>query len=391
MYNRYLTLDLSQGQSAFLWGARKTGKSTFLKTLFPDSARFDLLNNEIRLKYLKEPWKFRLEVLKLDPLRRGLPIIVDEMQKAPAILDEIHSLIEDEGCYFILCGSSARQMRRTGINMLGGRAIKYNFYPLVYPEIKDDFDLLKIFNNGLIPVHYLSKDASRSLRAYIEDYLLYEIQAEGLARNLDMFSRFLDSVVFSHGECINYSNIARDVGINGSTVREYYQILVDTLMGHLVYPYSKKVGREIIASMPKFYLFDVGVANKLLQRSFKDIKGIEAGRSLEHYIFTELVAYIGLNNLDHKISYWRTKTGLEVDFIVYLKNGSAVPIEIKISENLHKTELKGIKAFMREHEVQVGYVVCMEPRAQKYIVDEGEIVILPVFEFLEDLWNKKIF
>jgi uncharacterized protein len=389
MYKRYLKLELLDKESAFLWGARKTGKSTFLKGLYPNSVRFDLLNADLRLKYSKEPWKFRLEILALEKDKLKFPIIVDEVQKVTAILDEIHWLIENEGCSFIMCGSSSRQMKRAHVNMLGGRALKYHFFPLVYPEIKEEFDLQKIFNNGLIPMHYGKKNARKYLSTYIEDFLIHEIQAEGLARNLQVFSRFLDSVAFSHGEMLNYSNIARDCGIDSKTVKEYYQILVDTLIGYLIYPYSKTESRAIISASPKFYLFDVGIANRHIQRTFENIMGVEAGKSLEQYIFLELYAYIKMNDLDYKISYWRTRTGTEVDFIIHLRSGRPVPIEVKISHNIHKTELRGLKSFMKEHDIEKGYLVCMEDRKQRY-TEEGEIIIYPVREFLEDLWTGKI-
>ncbi len=391
MYDRYLKLKLKQGDSAFLWGARKSGKSTYLQALYPNSVRFNLLNQESQLRYLKEPFMFREDVLKLDPSKLVDPIIVDEVQKVPAIMDEIHLLIEEKKLGFILCGSSTRKMRRAGVNLLGGRALKYHFYPLVYPEIKDDFDLIKIFNNGLIPQHYLANDARIRITSYIGDYLISEIKEEALVRNLAMFTRFFDSVAFSHGEIINYTNIARDVGISSVTVKDHYQILVDTLIGYLVDPYRKKIGREIISASPKFYLFDVGVANRLTERSFQNAKGAEAGRALEHYIFLELLAYTKLNLFDHKISYWRTKTGVEVDFIAHTKRGEPIPIEVKISENVHKTELKGMKAFMKEHQVKTGYIVCMDFIGRKVTVDEGEIIILPVKEFLERLWAQEIF
>ena len=330
-------------------------------------------------------------VLLLKPAQFEDPIIVDEVQKVPSIMDEIHWLIENSPAYFILCGSSARKMRKAGVNLLGGRAIGYKFFPLVYPEIKEGFDLLKIFNNGLIPSHYKFLNAKKLLQSYINDYLSSEIKAESLVRNLAGFNRFLESAGFSHGEMINYSNIARDVGIDASTVKEYYQILVDTLIGYFIYPYRKKANRRIISFIPKFYLFDTGLANRLMENTINATKGIEAGRSLEHYIFLELHAYIGLNDLDQAISYWRTHTGIEVDFIIHLKRGTPIPVEVKISENVHNTEFKGLKTFMREYEVNKGYMVCMEERARKIIVDEGEIILLPVEEFLKRLWNKEIF
>jgi predicted AAA+ superfamily ATPase len=389
MFTRLLKLDLEKGQSAFLWGARKTGKSTYLKMIYPESVKYDLLNTKLQLQYNKEPFRLREEILALDKSKMELPIIIDEVQKVPALMDEIHWLIENSESYFILCGSSARKMKHSGVNMLGGRAIKYNFFPLIYPEIKDQFNLLKIFNNGLIPSHFLATNARPLLRSYVEGYLTHEIKAEGLVRNLAMFSRFLDSMAFSHGELLNYSNIARDCAIDAKTVREYYQILEDTLLGYSIYPYYKKVNRQIISSTPKFYFFDVGVASQITQTNIHHISGPAAGKALEHYIFTELKAYISLNDLDEKISYWRTNSGLEVDFILH-SHKNFIPIEVKISENLHKTELKGIKAFMSEHQISVGYVVCMENTKRKIEFDFGSIMVVPLIEFLEDLWSGKI-
>jgi predicted AAA+ superfamily ATPase len=392
MLKRYLELNLEKGQSAFLWGARKTGKSTYLQMIYPNSVHFDLLDTDLQIKYIKQPSKLRTEILALDKAQLESPIIIDEVQKVPALMDEIHLLIENTDCYFILCGSSARKMKKNNVNMLGGRAIKYNFYPLVYPEIKDQFNLIKIFNNGLLPSHFLASNARRLLKSYIEDYLAHEIKAEGLVRNLAIFSRFLDNIAFSHGELLNYANIARDTGISAKTVKEYYQIVEDTMMGYLIYPYCKRENRRIISSVPKFYFFDVGLANRLMQRSFEDSKGPEAGRSLEHYVLTELMAYISINDLDEKISYWRTHTGLEVDFIIHSNNVNKkpIPIEVKISENLHNTELKGMKAFMLEHQISTGYIVCMEKSRRKLIYAELEIIVIPIIEFLEDLWEDKI-
>lgn len=390
MYKRYLKMSLESNMSAFLWGARKTGKSTFLKNLYPKSKFFDLLDTKMILRYSAEPWRLREEILALSKDQLKRPIIIDEVQKVPAILDEVHYLIENHRCQFILCGSSARKMRNVGVNLLGGRALKYNFFPLTYQEIKKDFDLIKIFNNGAIPSHYSMKNAKHILNSYIEDYLTSEIKSEGLVRNLGAFNRFLYSIGFSHGEMVNYSNIAREVGIDSTTVKEYYQILEDTLVGHFLPPFAKKANRRIISSIPKFYLFDVGVANRLLEREFKDLSGIEAGRSFEHYIFLECNSYINLNLLDYKLSYWRTHTGLEVDLVAHNKKGDIIPIEIKITSDIKKNHLGGIKAFMNEHGVSSGYVVCMEENARKIISDSYEITILPVKDFLVKLWDGDI-
>lgn len=387
-YKRYLKLVVEQGQSVFLWGARKTGKSTYLKNLFSESVYIDLLKTDLFLRYMKQPSLLREEILALPEEKLRLPIIIDEVQKVPALLDEIHWLIENTQATFILCGSSSRKLKQQGTNLLGGRAIKYNFYPLVYPEYKNDFDILRIFNHGLIPSHYVNSNPRKLLQSYIEDYLTNEIRSEGYVRNVPAFGRFLDSTAFSHGEMLNYSNIARDVGIDSKTVKEYYQILVDTLVGYLIYPYTKKVSRNIISHTPKFYYFDVGIANRISKRKLETLGGAEAGRSLEHYILMELVAFINLTDSDYNLYYWRTNTKLEVDFILAYHTSSPIPIEVKISKLVHKSELVGIKSFMEEHKVNKGYIVCLETHIRKIQVnDDKEIMIMPVKEFLEYLWQ----
>jgi hypothetical protein len=390
MYQRYLNIASEVRQSIFLWGPRKVGKSTYLKTQFPESVYYDLLKTDSYLRYLKQPFLLRQEILALEEKSLIQPIIIDEIQKIPALLDEVHWLIENTNSWFILCGSSARKLKKLGVNLLGGRAIKYNLGPLAFPEIKDNFDLIKIFNNGLIPSHYQSLNARKLLKAYIEDYLTQEIKAEALVRNIAAFNRFIDSIAFSHGELINYSNISRDCSVDAKTIKEYYQILVDTLIGHLIYPYSKKVGRDIISSTPKFYLFDVGLANRIINKQIVETKGPEAGKSLEHYVFIELKNYINLTDLDHQINYWRTKTGLEVDFVITQNNALPIPIEVKISSNVHQTELRGIKAFMHEHEIKVSYIVSLELKDRLISVGDQTIHILSLRSFLEKLWSGKI-
>lgn len=390
-YNRYLQLGIEKGQSLFLWGARKTGKSTFLKSTFTDSVYIDLLKTDLFLRYSKEPFLLREVVLALPKSQLKLPIIIDEVQKVPALLDEVHWLIENTEAAFILCGSSSRRLKQEGSNLLGGRAIKYNFYPLVYPEYSSEFDLLKIFNQGLIPSHFTSTKPRKLLQSYIEDYLTNEIRAEGYVRNITAFSRFLDSTRFSCGEMLNYTNVAREVGIDSKTIKEYYQILVDTLVGYLIYPYTKKINRNIISHTPKFYYFDVGLSTRLAKQNFTELAGSDCGKAFENYVLMELVAYIGLNDSDYNLFYWRTNTGHEVDFILSDALSKPIPIEVKISKNFHKTELKSLKAFMIEHEISTGYIVCLEPFARKLLIEGGkEIFILPIKEFLEKLWVKEI-
>lgn len=385
-YQRILTIDLPKKQSAFLWGARKTGKSTFLKQQFPNSIYYDFLRSEQFMKFSKFPNVFREEILALREEKLSYPIIIDEVQRIPSVLNEIHWLIENTNASFILCGSSARKLKRADVNLLGGRAWKYHFYPLVFKEIKDFF-LLKVLNNGTIPAHYLSRNSYKSLQAYVEDYLTQEIQAEGLVRNLPAFARFLDSMSFSNGEMTNYANIARDCGVDAKTVKEYYQILVDTLTGYYVYPYTRGSRKDIITSVPKFYLFDVGVAGFLSKRKISHLEGPEAGKSLENYILQELVAFKNIEEHNFDILYWRTKTGLEVDFIL---SNEQIGIEVKISNNVHVTDLKGIKAAIEEGIVDIAYLVCLEERRRKITHKGKDIFIIPVEDFLESLWSGNI-
>lgn len=386
-YKRILKLNLPPRQSAFLWGARKTGKSTYLEEHFPKAVYYDLLKTDIFLRLSMYPNQFREEIQALNEEELAQPIIVDEVQKIPLLLDEIHWLIEHSSAQFILCGSSARKLNREASNLLGGRAWRFEFYPLVYPEITN-FDLLHALNNGLIPTHYIAKDANRFLRAYVQDYLTHEIKAEGVVRNLPAFARFLDAISLTHGDLTNFTNIARDCGVDAKTVKEYYQILVDTLLGYFLDPYVKHVGRDIITATPKFYLFDVGLANYLAKQQVNELKGSVAGAAFEHYIFMELVAYRGLKELNFDITYWRTKTGLEVDFIL---GKGEVAIEVKISSKVVLPDLKGLVAFQEEHKPKKAYVVCLVPRARKIkSIDGQEIMILPWEKFLELLWNDEI-
>ena len=384
-YKRYLHINLPERQSAFLWGARKTGKSSFLKKSFPEAIYYDLLKADLFLSLSNAPNILREELENTASNTSDL-VIIDEVQKIPALLDEIHWLIENTSLRFILCGSSAKKLKRYGVNMLGGRAWKYHFFPLAYPELPE-FDLLKIFQRGTIPAHYDSPAPNKALKAYWEDYIALEIQAEGLVRNLSAFIRFADAIRFSHAEMLNYSNIASEAHIDSKTVSAYFSILVDTLMGYLIYPFKKHVGRQIISETPKFYLFDVGVANYLQRNHFTELKGQQAGKALEHYILLELIAYKELNEKDFEINYWRTKTGLEVDFIL---GSGEIALEVKLEQQPDKSDLRGLTAFCEEHNPKSAYLICMVPRARRVKRDGLTIDILPVKTFLEQLWQGKI-
>lgn len=379
---RRLNLRLPKGRSAFLWGPRKTGKTTYLKQKFPHSLVYDFLRTDLFLEFSKTPSLLREQILAKEPKLLQHPIILDEVQKVPQVLDEVQGLIENKGLQFILCGSSARKLKRGRANLLGGRAWRYEMFPLVSAEIKD-MGLLRALNHGLIPSHYLQEDHRKSLKAYVQDYLREEVFAEGLTRNIPAFSRFFDAMGYSHGELTNYSNIARDCGVDAKTVREYYQILVDTLLGTMVEPFKKRQHRQVIGKAPKFYLFDVGIAGAVTQRRLEEERGESFGKAFEHLLLMELLAYRSYTERDFPIHFWRTKSGLEVDFVL---GSGEVAVEAKGSSRVDSTDLKPLKAFVEEHKPAKALLVCNE-KAERL---SDKVRILPWRSFLSDLWEGKV-
>ena len=373
-------MDLPRGQSAFLWGPRKVGKSTLLSERHPDSARFDLLDTRLLLELTRSPWALAERVRALEPSVRARHIVIDEVQKVPAVLDEVHRLIEDDGLSFVLCGSSARKLKRTGSNLLGGRAWRFALQPLAWPEVPA-FDLLRAVNRGLVPQHYDSAQHRRALAGYVGDYLKEEVFAEGLTRNVAAFARFFETLSYCHGELVNYSEIARDCGVDSKTVREYFQILVDTLLGVFVEPFSRRRSRAVITRAPKFYLFDIGVAGHLAGRRIERPAGAEFGRAFEHFLLMELLAYRAYRERDFPVRFWRTKSGLECDFV--LGADGAVVIEAKGGGRVRPAELAGIRAYVDEHGPRHAVVVCNETDARR--TPDG-VWILPWRQFLERLW-----
>lgn len=378
MIARILKLDLPERQSAFLWGPRKTGKTTFLAARFPDSAVFDLLDTDLFLDLSKRPARFREMVLALPDQQRRRPIIVDEAQKVPGIFDEVHRLIEGGGLQFVLCGSSARKLVRGGANLLGGRAWRFEMHPLVTAEV-GEWKLLDLLERGLVPSHYLGPEPERSLAAYCRDYLREEVFAEGLTRNVPAFSRFFDAMAYSHGELVNYSNIARECGVDSKTVKEYFQILVDTLLGRMVPPYKKRQERQVIAKASKFYLFDVGVAGAVVKRRLGAERGEQFGRALEHLVLMELAAHSAYSGLGYDISFWRTKSGLEVDFVL---GPGEVAIAVKGTGQVDNRDLRALGAFAEQHAPRRAIAVCNEKRPRVV----GGIHVLPCAEFFGQLW-----
>lgn len=300
----------------------------------------------------------------------------------PHLLDEAHGLIENRGLQFILCGSSARKLKRGQANLLGGRAWRYEMFPLVSAEI-EIADLLTVLNRGMVPSHYLEEQYQKSLRAYTTDYLKEEVFAEGLTRNIPAFSRFLDAVGYTHGELTNFSNIARECGVDSKTVKEYYQILEDTLLGTMIAPFKKRQSRRVISQTPKFFLFDVGIAGALTNRHLTEERGELFGKAFEHFIFMELRGHSSLTDLHYPINFWRTKSGLEADFVL---GDGQVAIEVKGAHRVERKELRPLMAFREEYKPRQTIVVCNE-RVERI---HEQIRILPWRVFLRELWDGKI-
>jgi len=294
----------------------------------------------------------------------------------------VHWLIENKGLRFILCGSSARKLKRGKANLLGGRAWRCEMFPLVTAEL-EKLNLLRALNQGMIPIHYLREDYKKALKAYTRDYLKEEVFAEGLTRNIPAFSRFFDAMGYSHGELTNYSNIARECGIDSKTVKEYYQILIDTLLGTMVEPFKRSQDRQVISRAAKFYLFDVGVAGAITKRHLEEEKGELFGRAFEHFILMEIAAYNSYKELDYEINFWRTKSGLEVDFVL---GSGEVAIEVKGAARVERRDLRSLHSFIDEYSPRKVLIVCNEREERVH----GQIRIMPYKKFLSDLWEGNI-
>jgi predicted AAA+ superfamily ATPase len=375
---RIQTIKLPAGRSAFLWGPRKTGKTTLLKQLFPDACWIDLLNHDMFLSLSQKPTRLR-EILEAQSSR---VVVIDEVQKVPHLMDEIHGLIENKGFQFILSGSSARKLKRSTVNLLGGRAWRFELFPLVTRELKKNFNLDKALLYGLLPSHYLSPDSEMDLKSYVYDYLKEEIQAEALTRNVPAFSKFIYSAALTNGMLLNYSNAARESGVSVKTIREYFQILEDTLIGQQLPPWKKSKKRRLIETS-KFFFFDTGIVSAILNHKFLSPGSVEYGRAFEHFILQECRAYRHYSRSDFPISFWRTASGSEVDLIL----GEAdVAIEIKSSEAAGG-KTKGIHLFKEEFICKKCLIVSKDPVPRKTGAD---ITILPWPVFCEMLWDGQI-
>jgi predicted AAA+ superfamily ATPase len=381
MFRRALPLPARPRDSFFLWGPRQTGKSTLLRATYPDAIWVDLLRTDELMRYAQRPALLREE---LEADASGRLVVLDEIQKVPGLLDEVHWLIENRGRVFALCGSSARKVRRSHANLLGGRALRRELLGLVSCEIGREFDLVRALNHGCLPRHYCADDPGERLRAYVSEYLREEIAQEGLVRNLPAFSGFLSAAALTEGGIVNYANIARECGVSAPAVKEYFQILVDTLLGRLLPAWTRRAKRRTILA-PKFYFADAGVVNTLARRGRIEPGSELFGHAFENWLHHELQAYACYRRPGLELAYWRLASGIEVDFIL---GDMEVAIEAKASARITSDHLKGLRALAADHPL-VGrrIVACLEPRARR--TDDG-IEILPWQAFVAALWGGEL-
>lgn len=370
---RLFSLDLPPKRSAFLWGPRKVGKTYWIKHALPQATVIDLLKTDVFAQYAARPALLR----ERHAAHKGL-LVIDEIQKVPALLDEVHWLMENGGPAFLLTGSSARKLRRGHANLLGGRAWRRTMVPLSALEV-DGFSWEHVMAAGMLPPHYLSHAPAEDMRSYVADYLKEEIAAEGMTRDIPAFSEFLRVAALTSSELLNYANVAREAGVAVRTVRTYFDILEDTLLGFRIPPWRKSRNRRLILT-EKFYLFDVGVANHLAGR--RGLPGsAEFGKSFEHFILTELRAFQAYKSPDLPLAFWRTNSGQEVDFILGDKD---LALEVKGKARVHDGDLRSLAALAQDGPARRRVVVSLEEEPRTVA---GGIEILPWRNFLERLWG----
>jgi predicted AAA+ superfamily ATPase len=369
MYPRLLAPN--KKNSVLLFGPRATGKTTWAQTYYPDALKFDLLDSGTYRELLAKP--NRLDSY-IPPDFKG-QVLIDEIQRIPELLNEVHRLIESRKLVFILTGSSARKLRRKGHNLLAGRAFSYHMYPLTALEMKDDFSVERALVRGMLPMAQ-QDDYEKYLHTYVQTYLEQEILQEGLTRNLSAFSRFMEVASLSQGQVLNVSNVAREAGIERSVVTGYFEILRDLLIGYFLPPFTKKAKRRLI-SHPKFYYFDPGVYHAIRPTGPYDMPGELGGISLETLVHQQLNAVNDLLELGYKMYYFRTSTGVEVDFVLYGKKGIKA-IEVKANDRFQDNMLSGLKNFSADY-----------PEAKLYLLYGGtkkmyvdNVTILPIQEAL---------
>ncbi len=376
MYIRQLNLaNLLKKRSYFLMGPRGVGKSTLIEQTLPQAKIYDLLDAAQFQRLVMDPTLISQETTA-DTL-----VVIDEIQKFPSLLDEVHRLIVKRKQTFLLTGSSVSKLRKSGVNLLAGRAFQASLLPLTSQEIPD-FDLLTYINTTGLPEFYGSADAGDYLKAYVGTYLQQEIKAEALTRNLLGFVRFLEVVALCNGEEINYANLSSDCGVPARTLEAYFGILNDTLLGFSVSPFLATTKRKAI-TRAKYFLFDVGIVNALTQRGQIELKSELFGRAFEHFIALELRAFLAYQQIDLPLQYWRSTSHFEVDFII----GNRLAIEIKATDLVKDKHLKSLRALKEEGLIKTYAVISLD--SHKRLTEDG-IIIWPWREFLNQLWAGEI-
>lgn len=354
-YKRLLHIAKNQNKSAFILGPRGTGKTQWVKTYFPDDIYINLLKASDYLRLEAAP--HHIEHYIPDGCQQW--IVIDEIQKLPALLNEVHRLIESRRLKFILTGSSARSLRKKGVNLLAGRALMYHMHPLTALEMGEHFDLASALQFGQLPALGEEQDKQHYLESYVHMYLREEVMQERLARSISDFNQFLRVASFSQGSPVNFSAIARDCNINAKVVASYFSILEDLLIGYFLPVFSRRAKRKVVAS-PKFYYFDAGVYRTLRPKGPLDLPEEITGITAKSLFLQDLRAINDYYKLGYELYYWRTTYGHEVDFIAYGEKGF-IAFEIKIKNNIHSKDLKGLKQFALDY-----------PEATLYIIYGGE-------------------
>ena len=377
---RHLDIEpLLARRSVFLFGPRQTGKSTYVRRQLDGTVEltFSLLDQGLFTAVLADPTRIRREIEA-----RGLRdtvVCIDEIQKCPPLMDEVHLMIEERGIRFLLTGSSARALKRAGVNMLGGRGSDRVMHPFTWFELEDRFSLDRALNHGLLPPHYLSDDPDEGLASYVDRYLTEEIAAEGLARNLPGFARFLQTAAVTNARMLNYSNVAGDAQVPRQTVVQWYEMLRDTLVAFELPAWSRTVRRKAVETA-KFYFFDTGVVRALRRLPPVSEASADFGELFEHYVFLELRAWIDYRQPRTPLAYWRSRAGHEVDFVL----DERVAIEAKATRRVQPRHLRGLQALAEEGLVERSIVVCREDRPRR----ERGIEIWPLEFFLGALWQE---
>ena len=373
MYARIIKYPLNK--SFFLFGPRGTGKTTWVKTTFPDAVFIDLLESELFIGLLANPQRLEMYI----PKDFNNWIIIDEIQRIPELLNEVHRLIEKYKYKFILTGSSARKLKRKGYNLLAGRALTYSMHPLTATELGKTFDLEYLLNYGGLPSVHAGNEAKKYLASYVKTYLQEEIQFEGLTRNLGAFSRFLEAASFSQGSVLNISAVARDCAVERKVVENYFSILEDLLIAYRIPVFSERAKRRMIAH-PKFYFFDTGVYRTIRPMGPLDRPAEAEGIAYETLVFQELNAINSYMESGYKIFYWRTADDMEVDFVLYGDKG-ILAFEVKRTAKVSREMTRGLRAFLKAYPMAKAYLLYGGERRLR----EDNIEIIPLKEALLSL------